>query len=164
MLQAEWPTLERTIAVWSDPSGGKGRVVTMLLENVELPPSLRVRNWIDFRDTSKYEEGFTELVALLTDTPRKRGRGGFSPTIPPTNLGYSASPQVITSSSGADKVQELIVTNHRSTDQAIRSAPSNFRSIALRSEFPDSESRSLPVNSYATPQNESGVVDKLVPS
>ncbi len=111
MLRAEWPTLERTIAVWSDPSGRKGRVVTLLLENVELPPSLRVRNWIDFRDPSKYEEGFVELVALLTDTPRKRGRGGFSPTIPPTNLGYSASPQVITASSGADKVQELIVTN-----------------------------------------------------
>jgi TIR domain len=85
MLQAEWPTLERTIAVWSDPSGRKGRVVTLLLENVELPPSLRVRNWIDFRDPSKYEEGLAELVPLLTDTPRKRGRGGFSPTIPPTN-------------------------------------------------------------------------------
>ena len=111
MLEAEWPTLERTIAVWSDPSGRKGRVLTLLLENVELPPSLRVRNWIDFRDPSKYEEGFVELVALLTDTPRKRGRGGFSPTIPPTNLGYSASPQVITASSGADKVQEFIVTN-----------------------------------------------------
>jgi hypothetical protein len=76
MLEAEWPTLERTIAVWSDPSGRKGRVVTLLLENVELPASLRVRNWIDFRDASKYEEGFIELVALLTDTPVRRGRGG----------------------------------------------------------------------------------------
>jgi hypothetical protein len=111
MLQAEWPTLERTIAVWSDPSGRKGRVVTLLLENIDLPPSLRVRNWIDFRDPSKYEDGFVELVSLLTDTPRKRGRGGFAPTVPSTNVGYSASPQVITSSTGADKVQELIVTN-----------------------------------------------------
>ncbi len=27
MLGAPWPTLERTIAVWSDPSGSKGRVI-----------------------------------------------------------------------------------------------------------------------------------------
>jgi hypothetical protein len=111
MLAAEWPTLERTIAVWSDPSGRKGRVVTLLLENVELPASLRVRNWIDFRDPSKYEDGFAELVALLTDTPIRRGRGGFTPTLPPTSLGYTASPQVITASSGADRIEELLVTN-----------------------------------------------------
>jgi len=111
MLAAEWPTLERTIAVWSDPSGRKGRVVTLLLENVELPASLRVRNWIDFRDPSKYEDGFAELVALLTDTPIRRGRGGFTPTLPPICLGYTASPQVITASSGADRIEELLVTN-----------------------------------------------------
>lgn len=111
MLEADWPTLERTIAVWSDPSGRKGRVVTLLLENVELPASLRVRNWIDFRDASKFEDGFVELVALLTDTPVRRGRGGYTPSLPPTALGYTASPQVITASSGADRVNELIVTN-----------------------------------------------------
>jgi hypothetical protein len=111
MLEAEWPTLERTIAVWSDPSGRKGRVVTLLLENVELPASLRVRNWIDFRDASKYEEGFIELVALLTDTPVRRGRGGYAPALPATTLGYTASPQIITASSGAERVNELIVTN-----------------------------------------------------
>jgi len=27
MLQSEWPTLERSIAVWSDPSGARGRVI-----------------------------------------------------------------------------------------------------------------------------------------
>jgi hypothetical protein len=111
MLEAEWPTLERTIAVWSDPSGRKGRVVTLLLENVELPASLRVRNWIDFRDPSKYEEGFSELVSLLTDTPIRRGRGGFTPSIPATSLGFVASPQVIASSTGADRVDELLITN-----------------------------------------------------
>ncbi len=111
MLEAEWPTLERTIAVWSDPSGRKGRVVTLLLENVELPPSLRVRNWIDFRDPTKYEDGFVELVALLTGKPVKRGRGGYTPTLPATSLGYAASPQIITASTGADRVNELLVTN-----------------------------------------------------
>src|SRR5690348_14715120 len=32
MLNAEWPTLERTIAVWSDPSGSRGRVIPLLKE------------------------------------------------------------------------------------------------------------------------------------
>src|SRR5580704_4995790 len=58
MLTAEWPTLERTIAVWSDPSGARGRVIPLLKENVTLPASLRVRNWIDFRDGSKFGESF----------------------------------------------------------------------------------------------------------
>jgi hypothetical protein len=43
MLNAEWPTLERTIAVWSDPSGARGRVIPLLKENVTLPATLRVR-------------------------------------------------------------------------------------------------------------------------
>jgi hypothetical protein len=54
MLGAPWPTLERTIAVWSDPSGSKGRVIPILKENVTLPPSLRIRNWIDFRDPEHF--------------------------------------------------------------------------------------------------------------
>jgi hypothetical protein len=45
-LEAEWPTLERTIAVWSDPSGRKGRVLVLLKENVQLPASLRMRGSI----------------------------------------------------------------------------------------------------------------------
>jgi len=47
-LGAEWPTLERTIAVGSDPSGRAGKVLVLLKENVQLPPSLRMRIWIDF--------------------------------------------------------------------------------------------------------------------
>ena len=34
MLRAEWLTHQRTIAVWSDPSGRNGRVVTLLLTHV----------------------------------------------------------------------------------------------------------------------------------
>jgi len=30
LLAAEWPTLERSIAVWSDPSGSRGRVIPLL--------------------------------------------------------------------------------------------------------------------------------------
>jgi hypothetical protein len=61
-LAAEWPTMERTIAVWSDPSGRQGRVIPLIIDNVDLPPSLRIRNWIDFRDPSRYEESFLALI------------------------------------------------------------------------------------------------------
>ena len=68
--------MERTIAVWSDPSGRDGRVIPLLIENVDLPPSLRIRNWIDFRDPDRYEEAFLELIATLRDEPVRRGPRG----------------------------------------------------------------------------------------
>jgi TIR domain len=30
LLGAEWPTVERSIAVWSDPAGTRGRVIPLL--------------------------------------------------------------------------------------------------------------------------------------
>src|SRR5205807_9398062 len=94
-LAAEWPTMERTIAVWSDPSGRQGRVIPLIIENVDLPPSLRIRNWIDFRDPNRYEESFLELISRLRDEQIRRGRGGLSITLPATTP-YSPGPVVIT--------------------------------------------------------------------
>src|ERR1035437_1305010 len=110
MLSAEWPTMERTIAVWSDPSGRQGRVLPLLIENVDLPASLRIRNWIDFRDPNRFEESFVELISRLRDEPIRRGRGGLNvvlPAIPP----YPPGPVVITSSNGPDIITEQLVTN-----------------------------------------------------
>ena|ERR1700730_3953056 len=75
LLGAEWPTLERSIAVWSDPAGTRGRVIPLLRENVSLLASLRIRNWIDFRDEGRFEESFAELVRVLRgdkNSARKR--------------------------------------------------------------------------------------------
>jgi hypothetical protein len=77
-LDAEWPTLERTIAVWSDPSGRGGRVLVILKENIQLPASLRIRTWIDFRDPKNFEDGLVELIQVLTGQPKRRGRGGLT--------------------------------------------------------------------------------------
>lgn len=111
MLTADWPTMERTIAVWSDPSGARGRVVPLLKENVTLPASLRMRNWIDFRDPSKFEDSFAELIRYLRGEPTPRGRGTFSPTVPVTPLPYEPAPVQITSSVGADRINERLVAN-----------------------------------------------------
>src|SRR5262245_41400825 len=98
MLGAEWPTLERSIAVWSDPSGSRGRVIPIVRENVTLPASLRIRNWIDFRDDNRFEEAFGELVGLLRGESMPRGRGTLSPSLPETRLPYDPAPVVLTSS------------------------------------------------------------------
>jgi hypothetical protein len=109
MLEAEWPTMERTIAVWSDPSGRDGRVIPLLIENVDLPPSLRIRNWIDFRDPDRYEEAFLELIATLRDEPVRRGRGGLHPITPVT--AYAPAPVVITRSNAPDAIPEQLISN-----------------------------------------------------
>lgn len=109
MLASEWATMERTIAVWSDPSGRKGRVLPLIKENVDLPPSLRIRNWIDFREPEQFEEAFLELIGRLTDKPTPRGRGGLR-LIEPVGA-YPIGPVVITGSNAPDVIQERLVSN-----------------------------------------------------
>jgi len=111
MLQAEWPTLERSIAVWSDVSGARGRVIPLLRENVTLPATLRVRNWIDFRDDDKFEESFCELVRYLRGEPTPRGKGSLLPTAPIISPPHGPAPILITASTGADRVTERLVSN-----------------------------------------------------
>jgi hypothetical protein len=93
------------------PVGGRGRVIPLLRENVTLPASLRVRNWIDFRDEKRFEEAFAELVRVLRGEQIFRGRGSLLPTVPEVRLPYEPAPVVITSSVGADRVDEQVVSN-----------------------------------------------------
>jgi len=111
LLVAPWPTLERSIAVWSDPAGALGRVIPLVRENVTLPGSLRIRNWIDFRNDERFEEAFAELIRLLRGEQVRRGHGSLQPTGSERRLPYEPAPVVITSSIGADRVQERIVSN-----------------------------------------------------
>lgn len=109
-LSADWPTLERTIAVWSDPSGSKGRVIPILIENVPIPPTLRVRRWVDFRNPETFDASFLELIAVLRGENIPRGRGGLLPSLPLAATTPFA-PVVITSMVEADKVQERLISN-----------------------------------------------------
>jgi hypothetical protein len=76
-----------------------------------LPASLRIRNWIDFRDDARFEEAFVELVRGLRGEKIPRGKGSLVPTVPETKLPSDPAPVVITSSVGADRVQERLVSN-----------------------------------------------------
>jgi hypothetical protein len=111
MLGAEWPTLERSIAVLSDVSGARGRVIPLLRENVTLPATLRVRNWIDFRDDDKFEESFRELVSCLRGETVRRGKGSLAVSTPLADSPRGLSPVLITASTGADRIDERLVAN-----------------------------------------------------
>jgi hypothetical protein len=65
-LQAEWPTAERAAAIYADPSGRLGRVIPLLRRSCIIPPLLRFRNYLDFRDDSRYEGELTRLLCVLT--------------------------------------------------------------------------------------------------
>lgn len=66
-LQAEWPTAERAAAICKDPSGRLGRVIPALRQSCSIPPLLRFRNYLDFRDDSRYDAELTRLLCMLTD-------------------------------------------------------------------------------------------------
>lgn len=109
-LAADGPTLERTIAVWSDPTGTKGRVIPILIENVPLPPTLRVRRWVDFRNPENFDQALLELVAILRGESIPRGSGGLLPSLPASQI-FPTTPLVITSAVEADKVEEKLISN-----------------------------------------------------
>src|SRR5258708_5365602 len=142
-LAADWPTLERTIAVWSDPSGSKGRVIPILLENVSIPPTLRTRRWIDFRNPNAFEASFLELISILRGENIPRGRGGLLPSLPLVPAA-TVAPIVITSTVEADKVQEKLISNLLPVAELpthIHSAPT---SLQLKSDFPREEGNPSP--------------------
>ena len=65
MLKAEWPTMEWTIAVSDDPSGRKGKVVPILLDNCDIPASLKIRNVLFFRNDVEYKKSYLRLISML---------------------------------------------------------------------------------------------------
>jgi hypothetical protein len=74
-----------------------------------MPASLRIRNWIDFREPDQFEEAFIELINRLTDTPTRRGRGGLQ--LIQSVHAYAPTPAVISASNVADAVDEQVVAN-----------------------------------------------------
>ena len=65
ILRENWSSLERGLVSHPGIGGGRARIVTLLKENVTMPPALRLRDWIDFRDGIRYDQGVRELAALV---------------------------------------------------------------------------------------------------
>lgn len=64
-LKSDWTTLERVIPVYQDPSGIKARIIPILRRNCDIPPSIRILKWLDFRTDSNFESEIRKLVARL---------------------------------------------------------------------------------------------------
>jgi len=54
-IKSDWTTLERVIPVYDDPAGIKARIIPILRRNCEIPPSIRILKWLDFRTDSNFE-------------------------------------------------------------------------------------------------------------
>jgi hypothetical protein len=107
MLDAEWPTLEWTMAVYQDPSGRRGKVIPILKRNCDIPPSLRIRNILDFRKPESYEKSYAKLLAVLRNAPLPRGRQSSSQLVPPVGSPeYFAKPLEF-----AELVNEQLASN-----------------------------------------------------
>jgi TIR domain len=111
MLREDWPALEGFISALSDLNLAQGRIVTLLKENVTLPPLFRLHEWIDFRDGHRLEEGVREVVALLRKgliSPERNTQSSIG-----TAFEKSAEPIWMRRPLflGAQKVEERIVSN-----------------------------------------------------
>lgn len=63
----EWTQAELNYALFADPSGNQRILIPILLKDSELPPLLRTRQFIDFRDDSQFEKSFRALVKALRE-------------------------------------------------------------------------------------------------
>lgn len=73
MLEAEWPTMEWSIAVCMDPSGRKGTVLPIWRGNCTIPPSLMIRNVLNFSNNMESNKSYKKLIALLKNQVLPRG-------------------------------------------------------------------------------------------
>ena len=83
MLEADWPSMEWTIAVSKDPSGRKGQVLPIWLGDCEIPGPLRIRNVLYFRDKIEYKKSYQKLISLLKN--ESSSRGGLAENIASVN-------------------------------------------------------------------------------
>lgn len=65
-LKSDWTTLERTIPVYEDPAGIKSRIIPVLRRNCDIPPSIRILKWLDFRSDQVFPGEMKKLLARLT--------------------------------------------------------------------------------------------------
>jgi hypothetical protein len=81
MLREDWPAAQRTIEFLKELAPAEARIVTILKENVTIPPVLRLSEWFDFRNEEHFEETLSDLMSFL--------REDFTPggEIPPRSAG-----------------------------------------------------------------------------
>lgn len=64
-LESDWTKLERAVPVYDDPAGMKGRIIPILRRNCDIPPSIRILRWLDFRTDRNFEREVKKLIARI---------------------------------------------------------------------------------------------------
>lgn len=63
-LKSDWALLERSIALFRDPSNKRRRLLPVLLAPCTIPPSLQIYRYVDFRGSSR--AAYAQLWSALT--------------------------------------------------------------------------------------------------
>lgn len=103
-INAEWPNMEWTMAVYNDPSGRRGFVIPMWLGNCEIPSSLKIRTVLYCRNNIEYNKSYTKLLALLRNQKLPRGQ------MRPSTLN-SLPTETLFPIEYADEVEEQLASN-----------------------------------------------------
>jgi hypothetical protein len=77
-LSSEWCRLEQETALWGDPANSDRVLLPLLLENCNLPPSLRRLQHIDFTATPDFESSLRLLVKTLRTTTSRSQEAALS--------------------------------------------------------------------------------------
>ncbi len=94
-LASHHVALERFLAEHRDPSGIRGVLIPILYRPCELPRSLQLRNWVDFRDPTKFEESLERLVATVQGRPLPRVPLGELPQLSETAKATAHTKEVL---------------------------------------------------------------------
>lgn len=78
--KSNWTTLERVIPVYEDPAGHKGRIIPILRRYCEIPPSIKILNWLDFTHEINFEREAKKLIVRLRGEPIRTLLEGAGPT------------------------------------------------------------------------------------
>jgi hypothetical protein len=103
-INAEWPNMEWTMAVYNDPSGKRGFVIPIWLGGCEIPPSLLIRYVLYCNTDIAYKKSYTKLLALLKNQRLPRGQ------MRPSTLN-SLPTETLFPIEYADEIEEQLASN-----------------------------------------------------
>jgi hypothetical protein len=69
MLRDEWTAVQQIVKSLIESAPAEGRVVSILKDNVTMPPPLRLCEWFDFRAERDFEESVSDLITFLNLSP-----------------------------------------------------------------------------------------------
>jgi hypothetical protein len=72
-LSSDWVTLERSTAIYRDPSARQRSLIPLLHRTCQIPDMLARLKYIDFRREQDFKEGLDTLLGILRGQPPKRG-------------------------------------------------------------------------------------------